>query len=826
MIETFAIPVYLNASAASLTGASITATAGPAPVGAASNIPDFSSANGTITVAASATSTCLPLTISPTTLSTAERGVPYLQTLGATGVTAWALATGSNPLPTGLSLNPVSGVISGTPTANGLFAFTIQLTGSTSSASQSFTLQVNPPLLITTGSLPATTQASAYNQSLTTEGGLGGLSWIILSGSLPGGLTLNGLTGQINGTATAAGTFSFTVKANDSSGAEATQALSIQVNAAPALCTSTSLPNGSPALVRAEGTTELLAELALSCQGTGGTATFQITTTAGVPITSKVLNGAVTEAALVTTSGTTLGTIDSTGTVITFSGVTVPAGTATLTIANIRVNASVLGAGASPVPVLEVITSTGVPTVTLPAAVGFALTSLASPSISGAGSFAGCGVINAATGPAFTIQAGELFGGFFKVQQSALNSTLGSGYATSTETGFLVSSGGVGNVANSGTRLRIIFKNVPANVSLYVPLSPAVTGTSPGDTDAITLTASETGPFGAVTAVIPTAGNTLPASPALGLVAISGGNGEAVYEVTAANPANIDSYSIPVYIVGTGAVTATGTISATVSFAPIGAPSNIPNFVSFSTPFYVAVTDFCLLSQALPDGQVGKPYGPVTLAASGGTAPYTFVGLALPPGLVMSTGGTVTGTPTQAGGAFSTNVMVTDATGLGADFGLSIQVQGTNPLTITTTSLTPGYQGVPYSQTLQATGGSPPYTWTLSSGSLSGTGLTLNAATGAITGTPGAIATIPLTVRVTDSLGVAVTQNLTLQIVAPSPPAITSAGGLYAPGAAPGGRLRIGARLFSRLEQRDSLADKSEQRHGHSERNTGASFLR
>lgn len=169
-IETFVVPVYLNASAASLAGASIIATAGLAPVGAAGNIPNFSSASGTITTTASAASTCLPLTISPTTLSTAEQGVPYLQTLGATGVTSWALANGSNPLPAGLSLNAVSGVISGTPTVNGIFSFTIQVTGSTSSASQSFTLQVNPPLSITTTTLAAATQGVPYIQGLGAAG--------------------------------------------------------------------------------------------------------------------------------------------------------------------------------------------------------------------------------------------------------------------------------------------------------------------------------------------------------------------------------------------------------------------------------------------------------------------------------------------------------------------------------------------------------------------------------------------------------------------------------------------------------------------------------
>ena len=785
VIETFAVPVYLDASAASLTGSSITATAGLAPVGAASNVPVFSpSATETITTTASAAASCLLLTILPTILPLAEQGAPYVQPLAASGVTTWALVNGSNPLPAGLSLNTASGVISGTPTVNGAFSFTIQMTGAANNASQSFTLQIAAPVSITITTMPSVQQGAAYSQTLTATNGLGSLSWSILSGSLPTGLWLNGSTGQISGnvSATGIGTSSFTVKVNDSWGSTAEQALSIQVTAASVLCTSP--PTDNPTL-RAEGVTELLAELVVNCQGNGGTGTFQITLPNGAgsayPITSKVLNGSVTEAALITNSSTTLGTIDGTGTVLTFSGVAVPAGNTTFTITNVRVNAT---AALYP-QIVEQLVSTGVASVGPSTNVGYILPTLASPGITGVSNYAACGPITAANGPSFTIHARELIVDAFKVQQSALNSTLGSGYQGATETGFLVSSNGVSNVANSGTRVRVLFHNVPANVNLYVPLS--ITTTTP-DTAVLTLTPSETGPFSAVAAVTPTAGNTLPASPALGLVTISGGNGEAVYEVTTLAQAIGEIFNIPVYLVANGAVTATGSIAATVSYAPVGATSNVPNFVSNATPQNASSIGLCLVSSTLPDAQLAKPYGPVTLSAGGGTSPYTFSNAVLPPGLGMSPGGTVTGTPSTAGGTFSSSVTITDAHGVTGQFALQIQVQETNPLTISTTSLPAGYQGVPYSQTLQVSGGTPAYTWTLASGSLSGTGLALNSATGAITGTPSAIGSISLTARVTDVLGVVVTQNLTLQVNA-AQPVITSitGGGVGPTGVAPGG---------------------------------------
>jgi hypothetical protein len=93
------------------------------------------------------------------------------------------------------------------------------------------------------------------------------------------------------------------------------------------------------------------------------------------------------------------------------------------------------------------------------------------------------------------------------------------------------------------------------------------------------------------------------------------------------------------------------------------------------------------------------------------------------------------------------------------------------PLAVATTSLPNGVVGAQYSSTLQATGGNPPYLW-----SVSGTlpyGLSLNKA-GSITGTPGFAGTASsLFFQVTDSLNASA--NVTLSIVInpePMPPAI------------------------------------------------------
>ncbi|HVG18431.1 MAG TPA: Ig domain-containing protein, partial [Blastocatellia bacterium] len=93
-------------------------------------------------------------------------------------------------------------------------------------------------------------------------------------------------------------------------------------------------------------------------------------------------------------------------------------------------------------------------------------------------------------------------------------------------------------------------------------------------------------------------------------------------------------------------------------------------------------------------------------------------------------------------GAYTPNVGVS----------VSSSTPPTSPPVITTTSLAYGAVNVPYSQQLNAQGGSPPYQWAVTVGSLP-TGLLLDRNTGLISGTPAASGTFSFTVTVTDQNG-------------------------------------------------------------------------
>ncbi len=147
---------------------------------------------------------------------------------------------GSGSLPTGLSLNSTTGVLSGTPTVTGTYNFTVYVQDSVyTTANKALTMTITRVGIDTT-SLPAGDVATPYSQALVASKGALPYAWTITTGTLPAGLTMSS-AGVISGTPTAVATANFTVKVTDKGNVTATQALSITINS-PLAITTTTLP--------------------------------------------------------------------------------------------------------------------------------------------------------------------------------------------------------------------------------------------------------------------------------------------------------------------------------------------------------------------------------------------------------------------------------------------------------------------------------------------------------------------------------------------------------------------------------------------------------
>ncbi|HET9844863.1 MAG TPA: putative Ig domain-containing protein [Nitrospira sp.] len=185
-------------------------------------------------------STDNPPQIVPPSLSSGTVGVPYgpvtIQATGGMGAVTWSISVGS--LPPGLTIDPLTGpsvTISGTPSSQGTFSFTLRVTdslGQSDTQALSITINLPPPLNITTTSpLPGGSIGQAYNQTLQATGGTGARTWTISAGALPLGLNLDATTGVISGTPILpAGTSNFTVRVQDAFGQDDTQDLSITIS--------------------------------------------------------------------------------------------------------------------------------------------------------------------------------------------------------------------------------------------------------------------------------------------------------------------------------------------------------------------------------------------------------------------------------------------------------------------------------------------------------------------------------------------------------------------------------------------------------------------
>ena len=739
--------------------------------------------------------TSAPATVSVTVLDpvisitasggfTAAVAAPYTQTFTFNGGSQpWSGYQVTN-LPAGLSITGTTAntvTVSGTPTQAGSFNLNVSGTDSSTgngpySVGQAFTLNVGPPTLTLA---PASgtfnpTYGAPYTQTFTAGGGIGPYTYAV-TGTLPTGLTL-GSGGVLSGTPTAPGNYVVLITATDTgstgAGAPFTIGQSYTFNVAPPVIVvnPATLPNPTIGVAYGENLT-----------ATGGAGTHTLAVTSGtlpsgigvVPLTSAI--------ALV---GTTfeVGTFNFTVTATDANGqtgsraytLTVGAPTLTMTPAAGTLNApyntafnqvfvasggsgsfsyALTGAlptgmtfsgntisGAPTAPGSYPITVTATDTLTTGTGAPFSVAvnyviDVPAPTIvvtpatlpgttAGLAYSQSLGASGGAAPYAFTVTAGSLPPGLTLTTGGALSGT------TTTSGTFNFTVTATDNFGQTGTQAYSIVVAVPT-----LTLTPS---TLPGGT----------------------AGTSYSQ-----VLTVSGGIAPYTTVLTGTLPAGITFDTATRTFSGTPTQSGTFNLSVTVTDSTGGTAATVTQ--AYTLTIAAPTLTLTPAAGALPGGTAGVAYSQ-TFTAGGGIAPYSYAisAGALPAGLSLNTTtGALSGTPTVAGN-FGFSVTATDSTTgtAGTVTQAYTLVLSAPTITINPATLPGGVAALPYSQTLSAAGGTAPYTFAVTAGALPA-GLSLDGASGAITGTPTALATASFTITATDALGFTGTRDYTLEVI-------------------------------------------------------------
>ncbi|SKB07238.1 Putative Ig domain-containing protein [Prosthecobacter debontii] len=514
-----------------------------------------------------------------------------------------------------------------------------------------------PQISISPSSLTTPVIGSSYNQSFTANGGTGPYTFTVSSGSLPDGLNLSS-SGVLSGIATSTTTVGFVVTATDVNGCFITQSYTVTP-----VCPAIPL---SPSSVM---NPTVGSSYSQTITASGGTA----------PYTFALTNGSLPP-------GLTLGS--STGTI---SGTTTQAGAVTFTLRVTDFYGCSATQNYSMTPSCPTVTLT--PSSVSAGAVGTAY----SQTFTASGGVAPYSyVISSGTLPAgLSLSSGGVLGG---------TPTAGNGSGTA----FIVRA--TDSRGCSGTRAYSL-KICPV-VSLSPETLPTLTvGTSYSQT-------------------------------------ITAGDGTAPYTFSVVSGSLPNSFSLNS---STGVISGTPSNTSASTFTIRATDANSCTGTRSYTLQPVCPT-LSITTSSLAIGLVGSSYSQ-TLAVSGGTANYTWslASGTLPNGLSLNSGtGQITGTPAAGNGSGSSlTFRVTDQYGCSGTATLTLQICPV--ISLTPTSLTAPRTATAYTETVTASGGVSPYTFTLSSGSLPA-GLSLSSA-GVISGTPTSTASASFIIRATDANG-------------------------------------------------------------------------
>jgi hypothetical protein len=697
-------------------------------------------------------------------------GSSYSSIIFASPFAPIAFAITSGQLPTGFNLQAGQGAISGTSNAEALFNFTVQATnGAGLTVSRACRIEVQSTLHLTSARTTARVGVP-YRSVVSASGGQGSYSYSLSGGALPAGLTLNTANGLITGTPTQAGTATYRIQAQDSQQKVGQREFSLYVLArdfTPILrCP---LPGGAMGSVYNSG---------VSLNGAGNVS---------FSIDGEVPPGLSFD----TATGRLTGTILDSGSY--HFGVTATG----LSSGPVTASCQILVSGGPPPP-LHVACPDQTDLVRGEA--------YASPAIASGGLRPYTYSLYQSelpSGLSLNPVTGLVSGTAFSVPQvfSAPSGGDGARYATDPFYYLIRVVDGAGNAA---------ITDPFCSNTLADPPPPTITTTSlpQGGIGGAYSTIIQTS--GGLPALSMQVSGALPPGLALsvlnGVFRISGtptqvgvfsftlvvtdslertSNRALQLEILNSNPPLITTTSLPPGTVSTPYSTVIQTSGGLPALSmqasgvlPTGLSLNVTNgvFRISGTPTQVGVFTFSLLltdslnrtnsrsfqveisnlvseplrftSSVLDFGTVGLEYG-FTLQASGGAPPYRF-GLksgSLPPGISLAAEGRLRGVPTTAS-TYRFELEVMDNQGSRVENGFSIIVfQGSFRIGCPS----PGAElGVPYSSMATVLGGAPPYNVFVAAGSLPG-GLSLDSASGAVSGRPNAGGLFTFTLGVTDS---------------------------------------------------------------------------
>lgn len=670
------------------------------------------------------------------------------------GTTPYVFSIVDDSLPAGLSINDATGEVTGTPTAIGTGSTIFRVTddvGDFSDSSlipwevQATSLMIDDPAYpdMTVGTAIATITIVVY-------GGMLPYSFSVSAGSLPAGLSLNSSTGKITGTPTTAGTGSTTFRVTDGLGYDDTSSINWEViellsiadptfpvmpiNAAitpfsvvasdgwPAYTYSViggALPAGlslNPSTGQVSGTPTV--------SGTGAV-TFRVTDQKSYTATTSMILWEVF--ADLTISDPAFPSMPEDQAITPFS--LVAAGGVPDLVYSVQAGALPAGLSLDP----DTGEVSGTPTTVGTGSVTFRVTDDVSDTADTSSIDWEVESVLSIADPSFPVMPEDVaISGFFVVAASGTPP-----YTYSVQSGALPT----GLSLNASTGEITGTPTTPGTGSVVFRVTDDVAETA--DTNSIDWEV-----FADLTIDDP-AFVVMCETFAITPINVVGNDGvpPLVYSVqSGALPAGLSLNSSTGVVSGTPTADGTGNVTFRVTDAVADTAD------SSSIPWEVTV-QLTVANPTYPSMPVDTVITPFSVVASGGSTPYTYSvqSGSLPTGLSLNSGtGEVSGTPTVPGSG-STIFRATDDEGYTVDTSAigwtvfsDLEIANpTFPAMQNTTAITTFY--------VVASEGTPPYTYSVQSGALPA-GLSLNASTGAITGTPTTPGTGSVTFRVTDDL--------------------------------------------------------------------------